>query len=322
MSRKRAFGYDEEDGDFHFRSPVWTNAPKRLTSYRGLLENQQTHESSPAVILSGFMWSAGVDIWITRALEPYDALFMGASLDLPAQEKMIIKSKYGIQADFVKVVCGSWESRERLITDLDHAMFAWTTPYLEARKLDVEESPGVPRLHGSSEELARHVVRSGLQATPEQERREVQSRVWIKLSEAITNARAHLSGDDLDTFEALIAQPVPGVDPMERVRRWIRGSKPDIQPQRTNGYSQNVKGRIRGILVRTKRIWQFDGHTLILYTGSKKPTLPTFFCVPVESGFQIPKNAHVLPRNLQRKACPESDLMTFADYATMQAKMS
>lgn len=76
---------------------------------------------------------------------------------------------------------------------------------------------------------------------PEYERREAQAKVWIKLSEAIRNARTHLFGDDLDTFEALIAQPVPGVDPMERVNRWIRGGLSDSRPQRMNMGVQRVK---------------------------------------------------------------------------------
>lgn len=63
---------------------------------------------------------------------------MEVSLELAATEKLGIKFKYGIQTDFVKVVCGSAESRDRLVMDLDHARFTWTQPFLEARKFEME----------------------------------------------------------------------------------------------------------------------------------------------------------------------------------------
>ncbi|KAH9218162.1 hypothetical protein DL95DRAFT_490845 [Leptodontidium sp. 2 PMI_412] len=199
-------------------------------------ENPRSQNASfPTVILSGFTWNMDVDARISRALDPYDPVFMEVSLELAATEKLGIKYKYGIQTDFVKVVCGSAESRDRLVMDLDHARFTWTQPFLEARKfeMEVEDEDSGDRVntqlpvHPSPLERASTI-------NPEQDRREAQAKVWIKLSEAITNARAHLFGDDLDTFEALIAKPVPGVDPMERVNRWIRGGIPEPQPQRMN----------------------------------------------------------------------------------------
>ena len=69
-------------------------------------------------------------------MEIYNPLFLEVSLDLPAHEKLAIKNQYGIRTDFLRVVCGSAMAQERMVSELDHARFTWTTPYLEVRKMD------------------------------------------------------------------------------------------------------------------------------------------------------------------------------------------
>ncbi|CZT42326.1 uncharacterized protein RSE6_02191 [Rhynchosporium secalis] len=76
MPRKRMLIHKDQQDDFHSRSS------KRYKSHVDSAKKQQTN-LLPAVILSGFKWDAVVDVWITKALESYDALFMEASLDLP-----------------------------------------------------------------------------------------------------------------------------------------------------------------------------------------------------------------------------------------------
>ena len=110
----------------------------------------------PTVILSGFTWNMDVDArvrlfhsaptlcgsnadvisQIVRALEIYNPLFFEVSLELAAHEKLAIKNQYGIQTDFMRVVCGSAMDQERIVNELDHARFTWTTPYLEVIKVD------------------------------------------------------------------------------------------------------------------------------------------------------------------------------------------
>ncbi|KAG4432165.1 hypothetical protein IFR05_012357 [Cadophora sp. M221] len=183
----------------------------------------RSQESSfPTVIFSGFTWNMDIDARISRVLDPYDPVFMEVSLELTATERLGIKYKYGIQTDFVKVACGSLESRDRLVMDLDHARFTWTQPFLVAQKFMAEvhhiDSLCLPTHYMVNTKLPMPPNPTEIASTtsPEGDRREKQAKVWIKLSEAITSAGAHLFGDDLDTFEALIAKPVPGVDPMER----------------------------------------------------------------------------------------------------------
>ncbi|KAH7370328.1 hypothetical protein BKA65DRAFT_561986 [Rhexocercosporidium sp. MPI-PUGE-AT-0058] len=203
----------------------------------------ETHEQTPrrhitsfaTVILSGFTWNMNVDARISRALDPYNPVFMEVSLELPSAEKLGIMYKYGIQTDFVTVACESFESRDRIVLDLDHARFSWTEPFLKARVIGVEvEDEGSGNKTNTQKCVHPHRPDSATTIHPEQNRRAAQAKVWIKLSESITNARAHLFGDDLDTFEALIAKPMPGVDPMERINRWIRRGLPEVQPQRMN----------------------------------------------------------------------------------------
>ncbi|CZT00033.1 uncharacterized protein RCO7_01765 [Rhynchosporium graminicola] len=235
MPRKRMLIHKDQHDDFHSRSS------KRYKSHVDSTKGKQTN-LLPAVILSGFKWDAVVDVWITKALESYDALFMEVSLDLPTQETLAIKNIYGIQTDFIKVVCGSWSSQETLVLDLDQAILTWTMPCLVARKLDImdggrgdenREKPQVSLHHGMYSEPPQSII--------EQSGREEQARVWVKLSDAVANARAHLLGDDLDTFEALIAKPLPGVDAMESVTRWICGGGPDPQPQTLEISGKEVK---------------------------------------------------------------------------------
>jgi len=53
-----------------------------------------------------------------------------------SSRELAIKNQYGIRTDFLRVVCGSAMAQERMVSELDHARFTWTTPYLEVRKVD------------------------------------------------------------------------------------------------------------------------------------------------------------------------------------------
>jgi hypothetical protein len=44
--------------------------------------------------------------------------------------------------------------------------------------------------------------------------------VWVKLVNAVAAARSELQGDDLETFEKLIAKPKPGVGSMRVINDW------------------------------------------------------------------------------------------------------
>jgi len=44
--------------------------------------------------------------------------------------------------------------------------------------------------------------------------------VWVKLVNAVVAARSELKGDDLETFEKLIAKPKPGVSSMRVINEW------------------------------------------------------------------------------------------------------
>ncbi|KAH7417880.1 hypothetical protein BKA64DRAFT_738425 [Cadophora sp. MPI-SDFR-AT-0126] len=191
----------------------------------------------PTVILSGFTWNMDVDVRISRALEMYNPLFLEVSTELPAHENLAIKNRYGIQTDYITVVFGSAKDQERMVKDLDHARFNWTNPYLEVRKVEDSREGNV-----NAQQPPEHSISNASQIlNPEQERREAQSKIWINLTNAITNARTHLFGHDLETFEALIAKPVPGVDPLERVNSWPCEGMPNSQSQRMNTIVQRVK---------------------------------------------------------------------------------
>ncbi|KAK0112729.1 hypothetical protein ONS95_014465 [Cadophora gregata] len=236
MTRRKRHAVEEPD---HFNDPH-ESTRKYIKAEAGDETPHAPDPSYPAVILSGFTWNMDVDARISRALEIYKPLFLEVSLELPAHEKLAIKNQYGIQTDFVKVVCGSAEDQEKMANDLNHARYTWTNPHLEVRKVD-----GIGRINGvkanSQQPRESCNLNTASILNPEQERREAQAKVWIKLAEAITNARTHLFGDDLDTFEALIAKPIPGVDPMDRVNSWIRGGAPISQPQKLKTGIQRIK---------------------------------------------------------------------------------
>ena len=45
--------------------------------------------------------------------------------------------------------------------------------------------------------------------------------IWAKLATAVANARSQLTGQDLDTFEALIARPSSGNIPVRQVQSGV-----------------------------------------------------------------------------------------------------
>jgi hypothetical protein len=66
--------------------------------------------------------------------------------------------------------------------------------------------------------------------------RERQIPSWMKLAQAVNDARSQLKGDDLELFERLIARPRSAVESLDMIQNWRDGElKPRSWMERADG---------------------------------------------------------------------------------------